>query len=177
MGYDTIVVGAGPNGLAAAVRLAKAGRKVLVLERSETPGGLSAKREFHPGYAVPGVLHDEALVPREVAAKLGLGEHGLAFRKAPSTYIAESNGPGILLPGDSQDAAEAIGQRSKHDGQGYASLRAFLDRIGPLVAAVLAEAPPQIGFGPAGQVTDGVEAQPVQPLGRLGTDTPQGFDR
>ena len=80
MGFDAIVVGAGPNGLAAATRLAKGGRKVLVLERSETPGGLSGKHEFHPGYTVPGILHDEALVPRPVAEKLGLTGQGLAFR-------------------------------------------------------------------------------------------------
>jgi phytoene dehydrogenase-like protein len=150
MGYDAIVVGAGPNGLAAAVRLTKAGRKVVVLERDEAPGGLSAKREFHPGYTVPGILFDEALVPRAIAERLGLS--GLKFRKASATYVAETNGPGILLPGDSAGAADAIGQRSKHDALGYQGLRAFLDRIAPLIAAVLSEAPPPLAPGSAGDV-------------------------
>lgn len=144
MGFDAIVVGAGPNGLAAAARLAGAGRKVVILERAEAPGGLSAKREFHSGYSVPGLLHDEALVPRAIAARLGLDKHGLAFCKPPATYVAEANGPGILLPGDS------AGKLSKHDALSYQRLRAFLDRITPLFAGVLAEAPPSLAPQSAG---------------------------
>jgi phytoene dehydrogenase-like protein len=147
---DVIVIGAGPNGLAAAAKLAGAGKKVVVLERADAPGGLSARREFHPGYAVPGLLHDEALVPRSVVDKLGLAKHGLSFRKPPATYIAEANGPGVLLAGDTNAAAEAIGQRSKHDAESYRGLRAFLGRITPLFAALLAEAPPSISPRSAG---------------------------
>jgi len=48
--YDVILVGAGHNGLVCATYLAKAGRKVLVLEAGDSPGGAAASREFAPGY-------------------------------------------------------------------------------------------------------------------------------
>lgn len=142
--FDVIVIGAGPNGLAAATRLAKAGKKVLVLERAGQPGGLSAKREFHPGYSVPGILHDENLTTQKVAAKLDLEKHGLRFRTAPVTYIAEPGGPGIVLSADPATTAAAIAARSRHDGDNYLLYRSFLSRIQPVVEAVLGDAPPPL---------------------------------
>lgn len=149
---EILVLGAGPNGLAAATRLAQAGKKVLVVERAAAVGGLSARHEFHPGYAVAGLLHDEALLPRAVAEKLGLSRHGLKFRKAPATYLAEANGSGLLLPSDTAGAAEAIGRRSAHDAKSYTAMRAFLDRITPLFSSILSEPPPAISPGSAGDL-------------------------
>ncbi len=150
--FDAIVLGAGPNGLAAATRLAQKGRKVLVVERADAVGGLSARHEFHPGYAVSGILHDEGLTTRATAETLGLGGHGLKFRKAPATFLAEADGAGLLLPGDDAGDAAAIGRRSAKDGESYAAMRAFLTRITPLVASILSEPPPPISPTSAGDL-------------------------
>jgi phytoene dehydrogenase-like protein len=142
--YDAIVIGAGPNGLAAATRLAKAGKKVLILERAPHPGGLSARREFHPGFSVPGILHDDALTTKKAAGELELEKHGLKFRSAPSTYIAEQNGPGILLSADAATTANEIAKRSRHDGDNYSLYRSFLTRIQPVFEKILESDPPPL---------------------------------
>jgi phytoene dehydrogenase-like protein len=81
-GYDAVVVGAGPNGLAAGVTLAEAGASVLVLEAADTIGGGARSREL----TVPGLVHDvcSAIHPLGVASPylstLPLDEHGLEWR-------------------------------------------------------------------------------------------------
>src|SRR5207342_3120757 len=81
---DAVVVGAGPNGLAAAVALAQAGRSVTVLEGAATIGGGTRTAEL----TVPGLKHDvcSAVHPFGVASpfltSLPLAEHGLVWRHA-----------------------------------------------------------------------------------------------
>ncbi|MEO8277632.1 MAG: NAD(P)/FAD-dependent oxidoreductase, partial [Thermoanaerobaculia bacterium] len=102
------------------------------------------KREFHPGYSVPGILHDDALTTKKVASKLDLEKHGLRFRTAPATYIVENGGPGIVLSPDAEQTAAAIAQRSRHDGDNYLLYRSFLSRIQPVFEAILADTPPPL---------------------------------
>jgi phytoene dehydrogenase-like protein len=142
--YDVVVVGGGQNGLAAAARLAGAGRKVLVVERRAAVGGLCGAVEIHPGYTVPGILHDEGLVSAGVAAKLGLERHGLAWRDAPPTVLAEEGGKGILLDPDPARADAELRARSPHDADAYVRYRAFLAKLRPLVEAVMGSPPPPL---------------------------------
>jgi phytoene dehydrogenase-like protein len=75
--YDSIIIGAGHNGLVCAAYLAKNGQRVLVLEASDGPGGLAASREFHPGFRTS-VAHSLSHFSQEVAGDLDLGSHGFA---------------------------------------------------------------------------------------------------
>jgi phytoene dehydrogenase-like protein len=83
---DAVVVGSGPNGLAAAIALARAGRSVLVLEASEAPGGGVRTAEL----TLPGFRHDvcSAIHPLAVASPffrtLPLDEHGLEWIEPPA---------------------------------------------------------------------------------------------
>ena len=82
--YDSIVIGAGHNGLVCAAYLARSGQRVLVLESSDAPGGLGASHEFHPGFHAS-VAHSISHFSEKVASDLNLAAHGLA---APSTTLA-----------------------------------------------------------------------------------------
>ena len=73
--YDSIIVGAGHNGLVCAAYLSRSGQRVLVLEASDVPGGLGANREFHPGFQVS-PAHTISHFSSKVASDLKLADHG-----------------------------------------------------------------------------------------------------
>ena len=87
MTYDAVIVGAGPNGLAAAITLARAGKSVLVLEAKETIGGGTRSAEL----TLPGFVHDicSALHPLGVASPffrdLPLADYGLEWVFPPAS--------------------------------------------------------------------------------------------
>ena len=140
-----IVIGAGHNGLVAALHLARAGRKVTLVERRSDVGGLCAATGLHPGYTVPGLLHDTTGVRRNVVAALGLSRFGLDFEaEAPAVLAAHSAHRGVVLHaegGRSRDELEAL---HKGDGDSYARWRGFLSRVRGFVSGVLNRRPPPL---------------------------------
>ena len=110
--YDIIVVGGGHNGLTCAAYLAKAGRRVLIVEAADRLGGAAANREFAPGVTGPGCAHIMHQLHPAVRKQLKLKKHGLklAARQLPTISLGEG-GQHLVLTGKRIDGLNEIGDR------------------------------------------------------------------
>ena len=97
--FDAIVIGAGHNGLVAGSYLAKAGRKVLVLEARDQPGGAAVAEEIAPGYRVPVYAHLLFNLDPVVARDLQLERHGLCTAKGAMGTVALDQGGAAAVAG------------------------------------------------------------------------------
>jgi phytoene dehydrogenase-like protein len=142
---NAIVIGAGHTGLVAGLTLAKAGHTVTIVERSGEVGGLCAGSTIHPGYRVPGLLHDSSGVRRETVDALGLSQFGLAFEAQPTPVLAaHSEHRGVVLHADARASRDELEALRQGDGDAYAAWRSFLTRIRGFVSAVMSRQPPSI---------------------------------
>jgi phytoene dehydrogenase-like protein len=121
--YDSIIIGAGHNGLICAAYLAKAGQKVLVLEAADTVGGLAANHEFHPGFRAP-VAHSVNQFPRKIAGDLDLAKHGFGTSTEPLPLVGLGlDGNHVTVNGDSVTGAD------QGDADAYRTFNARMQRI------------------------------------------------
>jgi phytoene dehydrogenase-like protein len=146
VGYDAVVVGAGPNGLVAANHLLDAGWSVLVLEAQPDVGGaVRSDRAVHPDF-----VHDtfSAFYPLAATSptirSFGLEDHGLSWTHAPAVLgHPRPDGSWALLHRDRQVTAGLMEAEASGDGQAWLDLCAEWDRVGDsLVGALLTPFPP-----------------------------------
>ena len=116
--YDSIIIGAGHNGLVCAAYLARSGQRVLVLEASDTAGGLGANREFHPGFHAS-VAHSIGHFSQKIADDLKLQSYGFdaKSKSLPTIGLSADNEHVVVhkdsLSGVSSDDAAAYQDYSR----------------------------------------------------------------
>jgi phytoene dehydrogenase-like protein len=143
--HDVIIIGAGHNGLVAACYLAKAGLKVLVLERREIVGGGSITEEIHPGFRCSTLDHTTGPLLPQIAKDLNLKRHGLELSR-PSTQALALNpdGPSICLYRDQAQTVAELQNISAPDAKSYPEFERSFARIGRVLAPLITMTPPSI---------------------------------
>src|SRR3954447_10453067 len=141
--FDAIVVGAGHNGLIAAGYLAKAGKKVLVLERRSLIGGATVTEEFFPGYHLSTCSYVCNLLLPEVIRDLELKRHGYAVRPFdPQYFVPFPDGSYFMSYLDGGKTREQIAKFSQRDVAGYDAYWAMWERILERMRPLLLQAAP-----------------------------------
>jgi phytoene dehydrogenase-like protein len=145
--HDVIVVGAGHNGLVAACYLAKAGRRVLVLERNDLPGGQLAAGMLGAGCEAP-ALHPGGRLHADIVRGLDLARHGLpAGDSAGAPCVALLPDGGVLRlasRGDDEATLESIRRHSARDAARWPEFVAFMNAAAGFVAAAYRAAMPRM---------------------------------
>jgi phytoene dehydrogenase-like protein len=140
--YDLIVIGAGHNGLVTAGYLAKAGHKVLVLERRGIVGGAAVTEEFFPGYKFSSLASGASAFSPAVIADLNLNQHGLQILPTdPLIFSPQPDGSHLTIWHDVSRTAEEIAKYSQADAAAYPKFIEMLRSYSQIIAG-LNEIPP-----------------------------------
>jgi phytoene dehydrogenase-like protein len=140
--YDALIVGGGHNGLACAAYLARAGRKVLVLERRERVGGAAFSDEVFPGFRFSVFSYVVSLLRPEIIRELELSRHGLQILPLESTLTPLENGDYLAQWSDHDQNRRELARHSPRDAEAYDEFGLLLHRMARAVKPLLAMAPP-----------------------------------
>src|SRR4051795_11204820 len=136
--YDSIIVGGGHNGLVTAAYLARAGRRVLVLERRELFGGCAVTEEIWPGYKVSTGAYLTSLMQERIVRELELERHGYRVdAKDPAFFSAFPDGRHFFMWQDRARTLAEIAKFSSKDAEVYPAYEDYLERLAVVVEDLL----------------------------------------
>src|SRR5256885_13897451 len=136
--YDAIIVGGGHNGLVTAAYLARAGRKVLVLERRDLLGGCAVTEEIWPGYRVSSGAYLTSLMQERIIDDLELPRYGYQVdAKDPAFFSVFPDGRHFFMWQDRAKTLAEIAKFSKHDAEVFPRYEAHLEKLGVVAESLL----------------------------------------
>ena len=141
--HDALIIGAGHNGLVTAAYLARAGLKVLVLERREVVGGCCVTEEVWPGYKVSTGAYVNSLLRPEIIRDLQLKKHGFEMiPRSPSSFTPFPDGRSLMMGPDKQMTLREIAKFSPRDAENFPKYEAMLTRVADFLEPLLVKTPP-----------------------------------
>lgn len=143
---DVVIAGAGHNGLVCAYYLARAGLKVVVLERRDVVGGAAVTEEFHPGFRNSVASYTVSLLHPQVIADMDLPAHGLQIVERRAANFLPLGDEGYLLTAPGRTAAE-IAKFSARDASQWEPYVERLEKVTDVLRALLMRTPPNVVSG------------------------------
>jgi phytoene dehydrogenase-like protein len=140
--YDVIVVGGGHNGLVNAAYLARAGKKVLVLEQRYILGGAAVTEEIIPGFKFSVFSYVVSLLRPEIIRDLDLPRHGLEILPLDGTMTPMPNGDFLWRVNDHGKTRRELERHSKLDAEAYEEFGKSMVAMCRFVKPILGMVPP-----------------------------------
>src|SRR6516162_5309345 len=140
--YDDIVIGGGHNGLVTAAYLAKAGRKVLVLERRHVLGGAAVTEQVFPGFKFSVFSYVVSLLRPEIIRDLELPRHGLQILPLESTVTPLDNGDYLAGWADPDETRRELTRHSPRDAEAAVLFGRLMHHMAMAVKPILGMVPP-----------------------------------
>ena len=142
---DVVVIGAGHNGLVTAGYLARAGLKVLVLERRDVVGGACVTEERFPGYRISSAAYLNSLLQQRVIQDLEMERFGyMVYPKEPAYFQPFPDGRHLIFWRDMHETQKEIAKFSPRDAEVYPRYEEHLDRLAQFVEPLLLMTPPNL---------------------------------
>ncbi|MFN2578436.1 MAG: phytoene desaturase family protein [Pyrinomonadaceae bacterium] len=140
--YDCIVIGGGHNGLVNAAYLARAGKRVLVLERRHVLGGAAVTEEVFPGFKFSVCSYVVSLLRPEIIRELDLPRHGLEILPLDGTFTPMPNGDYLWRVNDHAKTRREIARHSKLDAEAYDEYGKAMIEMAHFVKPIMNLTPP-----------------------------------